>query len=64
MSLDEGQSLRRRRLGAELKRCREAAGTQEQVSRQFEWHAAEVTRIEVARVSVTPRDAVPGKRRR
>jgi Domain of unknown function (DUF5753) len=37
--------LRRRRLGAELPRCREAAGhTQEQVSQHFEWHPAKVTR--------------------
>jgi transcriptional regulator with XRE-family HTH domain len=44
-------------LGAELKRAREAAGlTQEHVSRHFEWHAAKVTRIETARVAVTPRD--------
>jgi transcriptional regulator with XRE-family HTH domain len=57
MSIDEGPTLRRRRLGAELKRCREAAGlTQEAVSRHFEWHAAKVTRIETARVAVTPRD--------
>lgn len=57
MSIDEGPTLRRRRLGAELKRCREAAGlTQENVSRHFEWHAAKVTRIETARVAVTPRD--------
>lgn len=57
MSVDEGPALRRRRLGAELKRCREAAGlTQENVSRHFEWHAAKVTRIETARVAVTPRD--------
>ncbi|SNY50126.1 helix-turn-helix domain-containing protein [Paractinoplanes atraurantiacus] len=57
MSVDEGPTLRRRRLGAELKRCREAAGlTQENVSRHFEWHAAKVTRIETARVAVTPRD--------
>ncbi|GIE51355.1 transcriptional regulator [Amorphoplanes nipponensis] len=49
--------MRRRRLGGELKRCREAAGlTQEAVSRHFEWHAAKVTRIETARVAVTPRD--------
>jgi transcriptional regulator with XRE-family HTH domain len=49
--------LRRHRLGGELKRCREAAGlTQEAVSRQFEWHTAKVTRIETARVAVTPRD--------
>ena len=57
MSNDEGPTLRRRRLGDELKRCREAAGmTQENVSRHFEWHAAKVTRIETARVAVTPRD--------
>jgi transcriptional regulator with XRE-family HTH domain len=57
MSVDEGPTLRRRRLGAELKRCREAAGlTQEHVSRYFEWHAAKVTRIETARVAVTARD--------
>ena len=57
MSVDEGPTLRRRRLGTELKRCRELAGlTQENVSRQFEWHAAKVTRIETAKVAVTPRD--------
>jgi len=57
VSVDEGPTLRRRRLGSELKRCREAAGmTQETVSRKFEWHAAKVTRIETARVAVTPRD--------
>lgn len=57
MSVDEGPTLRRRRLGTELKRCREKAGlTQESVSRHFEWHAAKVTRIETARVAVTPRD--------
>jgi transcriptional regulator with XRE-family HTH domain len=55
--MDEGPTLRRRRLGTELKKCRELAGlTQEQVSRNFEWHAAKVTRIETARVAVTPRD--------
>jgi transcriptional regulator with XRE-family HTH domain len=57
VSVDEGPTLRRRRLGTELKRCRENAGlTQETVSRHFEWHAAKVTRIETARVAVTPRD--------
>ena len=57
MSTVEGPTLRRRRLGTELKRCRERAGlTQENVSRHFEWHAAKVTRIETARVAVTPRD--------
>jgi transcriptional regulator with XRE-family HTH domain len=55
--VDEGPTLRRRRLGSELKKCREQAGlTQEQVSRHFEWHAAKVTRMETARVAVTPRD--------
>jgi transcriptional regulator with XRE-family HTH domain len=57
VAVDEGPTLRRRRLGTELKRCREQAGlTQESVSRHFEWHAAKVTRIETARVAVTPRD--------
>jgi transcriptional regulator with XRE-family HTH domain len=57
LSGHEGPALRRRRLGAELKRCRGAAGlTQEQVSRRFEWHAAKVTRIESGQVTVTPRD--------
>jgi transcriptional regulator with XRE-family HTH domain len=57
VSVDEGPTLRRRRLGAELKRCRENANmTQENVSRHFEWHAAKVTRIETARVTVTARD--------
>jgi uncharacterized protein DUF5753/helix-turn-helix protein len=55
--VDEGPVLRRRRLGGELKRCREAAGlTQDTVSQHFEWHTAKVTRIETARVAVTPRD--------
>jgi len=57
VQMDEGPTLRRRRLGTELKKCREQAGmTQEQVSRYFEWHSAKVTRIETARVAVTPRD--------
>jgi len=57
VAVDEGPTLRRRRLASELKKCREDAGfTQEAVSRQFEWHAAKVTRIENARVPVTPRD--------
>jgi hypothetical protein len=54
---DEGPTLRRRRLAAELKKSREEAGyTQESVSRHFEWHSAKVTRIENARVPVTARD--------
>ena len=55
--VDEGPTLRRRRLGAELKKCREGAGlTQETVSRHFEWNSAKVTRIETARVAVSARD--------
>jgi len=57
VAVDEGPTLRRRRLAAELKKSREEAGfTQEAVSRQFVWHSAKVTRIENARVPVTPRD--------
>lgn len=53
----EGPTVRRRRLGLELKKAREAAGmTQEVVSAHFEWHSAKLTRIETARVSVTARD--------
>jgi transcriptional regulator with XRE-family HTH domain len=56
-TVDEGPTLRRRRLGAELKKCRESAGmTQETVSRHFEWNTAKVTRIETARVAVSARD--------
>jgi transcriptional regulator with XRE-family HTH domain len=56
-TVDEGPTLRRRRLGAELKKCREGAGmTQETVSRYFEWNTAKVTRIETARVAVSARD--------
>jgi transcriptional regulator with XRE-family HTH domain len=55
--IEEGPTLRRRRLGAELRKCRDEAGlTQESVSRHFEWHSAKVTRIETGRVAVTPRD--------
>ena len=57
MTIDEGPTLRRRRLGAELKKFREQAGlTQEAVSRHFEWNTAKLTRIETARVAVTARD--------
>jgi uncharacterized protein DUF5753/helix-turn-helix protein len=57
MSVDQGPTLRRRRLGAELQRCRESSGlTQEDVSRHFEWHPAKVNRIETARVPASPRD--------
>ena len=56
-TVDEGPTLRRRRLGAELKKCREGAGmTQETVSRYFEWNTAKVTRIETARVPASARD--------
>lgn len=53
----EGPIVRKRRLALEMKKCREQAGmTQEQVGRHFEWHASKVTRMETARVKITPRD--------
>lgn len=53
----DGPTVRRRRLGLELKKAREAAKlTQETVSAHFEWNSAKLTRMETGRVSVTARD--------
>jgi len=50
-------TVRRRRLGLELRQLREAAGmTCEQVAERLEWSAAKVSRIETAKVGVRPRD--------
>jgi transcriptional regulator with XRE-family HTH domain len=50
-------TIRRRRLGAELRRRREAAGvTIEQVAEQLECSASKVSRIETGHTSATPRD--------
>jgi transcriptional regulator with XRE-family HTH domain len=49
--------VRSRRLGAELRRLREAAGmTLDDVGARLEWSGSKVSRIETARVAVRPRD--------
>lgn len=50
-------TVRRRRLGFELRKLREDAGlTLDEVGERLEWSGAKVSRIENARVSVRPRD--------
>jgi transcriptional regulator with XRE-family HTH domain len=50
-------TVRRRRLGLELRQLREAARlTLDDVGEKLEWSGAKVSRIENARVRVTPRD--------
>jgi transcriptional regulator with XRE-family HTH domain len=50
-------TVKRRRLAAELRHYRDAAGlTIEEVADQLEWSSAKISRIENARVSVLPRD--------
>ncbi|MFC7547259.1 helix-turn-helix domain-containing protein [Plantactinospora sp. GCM10030261] len=50
-------TIRRRRLGAELRRRRESAGvTIEMVAEQLECSASKVSRIETGHTSATPRD--------
>jgi hypothetical protein len=50
-------TIRRRRLGAELRRQREAAGvTIDMVAEQLECSASKVSRIETGHTSATPRD--------
>jgi Domain of unknown function (DUF5753)/Helix-turn-helix domain len=50
-------TIRRRRLGAELRRQREAAGvTIEMVAEQLECSASKISRIETGHTSATPRD--------
>jgi transcriptional regulator with XRE-family HTH domain len=54
---DRSPTVRRRRLGNELRRLRESAGlTIEQVADRLECSSSKVSRIETARVSATPRD--------
>jgi len=49
--------VRRRRLAAELRRLREAAGlTCDEVAAQLDCSASKISRIETGRVSVSPRD--------
>jgi transcriptional regulator with XRE-family HTH domain len=50
-------TVKRRRLAAELRHHREAAGlTIDDVAERLEWSSAKISRIENARVSVLPRD--------
>jgi transcriptional regulator with XRE-family HTH domain len=50
-------TVRRRRLGNELRRLRDAAGlTIEQVAENLECSSSKISRIETARVGATPRD--------
>jgi transcriptional regulator with XRE-family HTH domain len=53
----QSPTVRRRRLGQELRQLREDAGlTCEEVGEQLEWSGAKVSRIETAQVGVRPRD--------
>lgn len=57
MAAGPGPTVRGRRLGAELRRLREAAGmTLDDVGTRLEWSGSKVSRIETARVAVRPRD--------
>jgi len=50
-------TVKRRRLAAELRHLREAAGlTIDEVAERLEWSTAKISRIENARASVLPRD--------
>lgn len=53
----QSPTVRRRRLGQELRGLREASGlTIEEVAQRLEMSAAKISRIETSRVSVRPRD--------
>lgn len=57
MTAQAGPTLRRRRLGAELRRLREdAALTIQLVARRLECSESKISRIETGHVSATPRD--------
>ncbi|RJL26533.1 helix-turn-helix domain-containing protein [Bailinhaonella thermotolerans] len=57
MTVGPSPTVRRRRLGIELRRLREAAGlTCEEVGERLEWSASKVSRMETGRVRVHPRD--------
>src|SRR5215475_3510440 len=50
--------VRRRRLAAELRRLREAAGlTCDEAAQRMDCSASKISRIETGRVAVSPRDA-------
>jgi transcriptional regulator with XRE-family HTH domain len=57
MPVDQQPTIRRRRLGAELRRLREAAGLSlEQVAQQLECHRATISRLELGRSALRSRD--------
>jgi transcriptional regulator with XRE-family HTH domain len=57
MPARQSPTVRRRRLGMELRRLREASGlTIEQVAERLECSDSKISRIETAHVGVTPRD--------
>ncbi len=72
MATEQSPTVRRRRLALELRRLREAARlTCEEVAEHLECSASKISRVETARVSVSPRDVrdmlelygVPGQQR-
>ncbi len=57
MATEQSPTVRRRRLALELRRLREAARlTCEEVAEHLECSASKISRVETARVSVSPRD--------
>jgi transcriptional regulator with XRE-family HTH domain len=57
MPVRSSPTVKRRRLAAELRRYREAAGlTIDEVAERLEWSTAKISRAENARVTVLPRD--------
>jgi transcriptional regulator with XRE-family HTH domain len=57
MPVDQQPSIRRRRLGAELRRMREAGNLSlEQVAQQLECHRATISRLELGRSALRSRD--------
>ena len=57
MPAKSSPTVKRRRLAAELRHYRDAAGlTIEEVAERLEWSSAKISRIENSRVSVLPRD--------
>lgn len=55
MANGSSPTVRRRRLGAELRRRREAAGLKiEEVAEQVEWSESKISRVETGRVGVHP----------
>jgi transcriptional regulator with XRE-family HTH domain len=56
-SSGQGPTVRRRRLGIELRRLRELAGlTGDEVAERLEWSHSKVSRIETGRIAVHPND--------